>query len=95
MYRHAATIPNHAAAVYDRRIWVDLEGGNRLWNLLPPPDRGGAIRPYRLRRLGLNEYRTWRTQFLDDNQQLLPQYEPRQLEAVFIIATPKGSNELW
>jgi tRNA-dihydrouridine synthase B len=40
-------------------------------------------------------YRLWRTQFLDENQQLRPQYNPRPLEAVSTIATPKGPNELW
>jgi len=40
-------------------------------------------------------YRQWRTQFLDDNHRLRPQYEPRPLEAVSTIATPKGPNELW
>jgi tRNA-dihydrouridine synthase B len=40
-------------------------------------------------------YRHWRAQFLDENHRLRPQYEPRPLEAVATIATPKGPNELW
>ena len=40
-------------------------------------------------------YRQWRAQFLDENHRLRPQYEPRSLEAVSTIATPKGPNELW
>jgi tRNA-dihydrouridine synthase B len=34
-------------------------------------------------------YRHWRAQFLDENQQLRPQYQPRPL------AVPAGPNELW
>ena len=40
-------------------------------------------------------YRAWRSQFLDGNDQLHPRYEPRPLEEVSTIATPKGPNELW
>ena len=40
-------------------------------------------------------YRDWRTQFLDEHEQLRRQYEPRPLEEVSTIATPKGPNELW
>jgi tRNA-dihydrouridine synthase B len=40
-------------------------------------------------------YRHWRAQFLDEHKQLRPQYEPRPLEEVSAIATPKGPNELW
>jgi hypothetical protein len=40
-------------------------------------------------------YRQWRAQFLDANDQLHPRYEPRPLEEVSTIATPKGPNELW
>src|SRR5439155_15914761 len=38
-------------------------------------------------------YRHWRAQFLDDNQQLRPQYSPRPLEAVSTIATQKSPND--
>lgn len=34
-------------------------------------------------------YRHWRAQFLDENQRLRPQYQPRPL------AVPAGPNELW
>jgi tRNA-dihydrouridine synthase B len=44
-------------------------------------------------------YRAWRVQFLDENQQLLPQYEPRPLglavEAADTVKVPLGPNELW
>ena len=40
-------------------------------------------------------YKAWRAQFLDERHQLRHQYEPRPLEAVSTIATPKGPNELW
>lgn len=44
-------------------------------------------------------YRAWRAQFLDDNQQLLPQYEPRPLglaaESASAVKVPAGPNELW
>jgi nifR3 family TIM-barrel protein len=40
-------------------------------------------------------YRLWRAQFLDDNDELRPQYGPRPLEAVSSIAVPRGPNELW
>ena len=46
-------------------------------------------------------YRQWRAQFLDENAQLHPQYEPRPLVVSFMqepaesIRTPAGPNELW
>jgi nifR3 family TIM-barrel protein len=44
-------------------------------------------------------YRTWRAQFLDENQHLLPQYEPRQpgmaVEPAAAVNVPAGPNELW
>jgi len=40
-------------------------------------------------------YRVWRTRFLDENQQLLRKYEPRPLDKIPAIATPKGPIELW
>jgi hypothetical protein len=40
-------------------------------------------------------YRIWRAQFLDDNEELRPQYAPRPIEAVSTITAPKGPNELW
>jgi nifR3 family TIM-barrel protein len=47
----------------------------------------------------LAAYRVWRAQFLDDNQQLLPQYAPRHLgmtvEPAFAVKTPSRPNELW
>ena len=47
----------------------------------------------------LAAYRAWRAQFLDDNQQLLPQYEPRPLglatEPASAVKVPAGPNELW
>jgi nifR3 family TIM-barrel protein len=47
----------------------------------------------------LAAYRIWRAQFLDENQQLLPQYEPRPLglaaEAADTVKVPAGPNELW
>ena len=47
----------------------------------------------------LTAYRTWRAQFLDDNQQLLPQYEPHPLglaaETASAVKVPVGPNELW
>ena len=47
----------------------------------------------------LAAYRIWRAQFLDDNQQLLPQYEPRPLglaaEPAHAVKVPAGPNELW
>ena len=47
----------------------------------------------------LAAYRAWRAQFLDNNQQLLPQYEPRPLgpatERTSAVKVPAGPNELW
>lgn len=47
----------------------------------------------------LTAYRAWRAQFLDSNQQLLPQYEPRPLglaaEPTHAVKVPAGPNELW
>ena len=47
----------------------------------------------------LAAFRIWRAQFLDDNQQLLPQYAPRDLdlevEAASAVKVPAGPNELW
>ena len=47
----------------------------------------------------LTAYRAWRAQFLDGNQQLLPQYEPRPLgmvvEPADTVKVPAGPNELW
>ncbi|HTS17063.1 MAG TPA: tRNA dihydrouridine synthase DusB [Verrucomicrobiae bacterium] len=47
----------------------------------------------------LAAYRVWRAQFLDENQQLLPQYEPKRLgmavEADTGVKVPVGPNELW
>jgi nifR3 family TIM-barrel protein len=47
----------------------------------------------------LAAYRIWRAQFLDGNQQLLPQYEPRPLglaaEPAHTVKVPAGPNELW
>jgi tRNA-dihydrouridine synthase len=44
-------------------------------------------------------YRTWRAQFLDENQHLFPQYEPRQpgmtVEPAAAVKVPAGPNELW
>jgi hypothetical protein len=46
-------------------------------------------------------YRRWRAQFLDENEQLLPQYAPRPLAPSFAkevaagIRVPAGPNELW
>jgi tRNA-dihydrouridine synthase B len=40
-------------------------------------------------------YQRWRAQFLDEHQQLRPQYEPRPLEEVSTIGVPRGPNELW
>ena len=51
-------------------------------------------------------YRLWRAQFLDENQQLLPQYKPRPLgmtieptspstPKAFGVKVPVGPNELW
>lgn len=41
------------------------------------------------------DYLRWREQFLDADHHLRPQYEPRPLDEVTTIATPKGPNELW
>jgi len=38
-------------------------------------------------------YRTWRAQFLDENQRLRPCYAPRPFETA--IPVPRGPNELW
>ncbi len=47
----------------------------------------------------LSAYRQWRAQFLDGDQQLLPQYEPRPLglavDPSSIVKVPSGPNELW
>ncbi|MGD0016657.1 MAG: tRNA dihydrouridine synthase DusB [Verrucomicrobiia bacterium] len=43
----------------------------------------------------LTAYRAWRTQFLDENQQLLPLYQPRPLTPDYAVAVPRGPNELW
>ena len=47
-------------------------------------------------------YCEWRQKFLDENQRLRPQYEPRPLGATFLeeetagaVPVPKGPNELW
>jgi tRNA-dihydrouridine synthase B len=41
----------------------------------------------------MRDYREWRSQFLDENQRLRPQYEPRPLGEAVVV--PKGPNELW
>jgi len=47
----------------------------------------------------LAAYRIWRAQFLDENQKLLPHYQPRQLglavEPATTVKVPSGPNELW
>jgi tRNA-dihydrouridine synthase B len=54
----------------------------------------------------MEHYRKWRNQFLDENQKLKSQYEPRPMEMNFddrepsvaqrtAIPVPKGPNELW
>jgi nifR3 family TIM-barrel protein len=43
----------------------------------------------------LTVYRAWRTQFLDENQQLLPHYQPHPLTPDYAVAVPRGPNELW
>lgn len=47
----------------------------------------------------LAAYQVWREQFLDQNHELLPQYEPRQLgmtvETDAAVKVPAGPNELW
>jgi tRNA-dihydrouridine synthase B len=54
----------------------------------------------------MEHYRNWRSQFLDENQKLKPQYEPKPFEVSYddrepsvarreAIPVPKGPNELW
>jgi nifR3 family TIM-barrel protein len=50
----------------------------------------------------LMEYRQWRQQFLDENNELLPRYQPRPLGANYTeqpvtekVRVPQGPNELW
>jgi len=40
-------------------------------------------------------YRAWRTQFMDEHDNLKRGYEPRPLEEVSTISMPPGPNELW
>ena len=47
----------------------------------------------------ITAYRAWRAQFLNENDQLLPRYQPRQpgiaAEAAVTVKVPIGPNELW
>jgi nifR3 family TIM-barrel protein len=47
----------------------------------------------------LAAYRIWRAQFLDQNQNLLPHYQPKPLgmavEPAATVKVPSGPNELW
>jgi nifR3 family TIM-barrel protein len=47
----------------------------------------------------LAAYRIWRVHFLDEDGDLLPQYQPRQLgmavESTSAVKVPAGPNELW
>lgn len=47
----------------------------------------------------LDAYREWRIQFMDDDGDLLPQYEPHPLglaaESTPAVKVPAGPNELW